>query len=113
LVSFIFHIFGTPIRDCQEDTPVASSSSSELTPTTTKYKKKKILHLSGFQPTGNAVKVKGVVAHSPRHGALFARCRSLIGLTLDTQLHNVISVLRPSDSANNSTNHTTNLAKQP
>ena len=47
-------------------------------------------NLSRFQPSGDAVEVERVVAHSPGHRALFWRSRRLIGLAFDAQVHDVI-----------------------
>ena len=49
-------------------------------------------HLSGLEPPGDAVKVEGMVAHTPSHCALFAGGRRLVGLTLDTCSANYISL---------------------
>lgn len=37
------------------------------------------------------MEVEGVVAYSPSHGALFTGRRGLVGLALDTKIHNVVS----------------------
>lgn len=47
--------------------------------------------LAGLQPTGNAMKVKGVVANTPSDCAFFRCRRGLIGLTFNTEVHDVIA----------------------
>lgn len=47
--------------------------------------------MAGLQPAGNAVEVKCVIADTPRHGALLGRRRSLVGLTLDAKVHDVVA----------------------
>mmetsp|Transcript_16529 Transcript_16529/g.39678 ORF Transcript_16529/g.39678 Transcript_16529/m.39678 type:complete len:232 (-) Transcript_16529:279-974(-) len=44
-----------------------------------------------LEPPGDAVEVEGVVAHAPRHCALLARLRTLVGLALDAGVHDVIA----------------------
>ncbi len=39
--------------------------------------------LSGLEPSGDAMEVEGVVAHSPGHGTLFTGVGHLVGLALD------------------------------
>lgn len=48
-------------------------------------------HLSCLQPSGDAVEVECVIADAPCDGALLARGRSLICLTLDAEIHDVIA----------------------
>ena len=40
---------------------------------------------------GDAVEMKGVVAHSPSHSAFFGRGAGLVGLALDAQIHDVVA----------------------
>ena len=40
-------------------------------------------NLSGLQPARDAVEVKGMVAHSPCHGALFTSSRGLVCLAFN------------------------------
>jgi len=48
-------------------------------------------YLAGLQPSGDTVEVECMVADSPSNSALFAGCRSLVGLALDAQIHNMVS----------------------
>jgi len=52
-------------------------------------------NLTGFQPSGDAMEMKGVVANSPSNRALLTRCGGLICLALDAEVHDVI----PADGA--------------
>lgn len=47
-------------------------------------------HLPGFEPPRDAVEMKGVVTDSPSNRALFRSSWCLVGLTLDTKIHNVV-----------------------
>jgi len=47
--------------------------------------------LAGLQPSGDAVEVEGMIADPPSNSAFFARRRSLVGLTFDAEIHDVIS----------------------
>ena len=48
-------------------------------------------HLTGLEPSRDAVEVEGVIAHAPGHGALLGRGSGLVGLTLDAQVHDVVA----------------------
>lgn len=48
-------------------------------------------HLSCLEPTRNAVKVEGMIANAPGHMTLLRCGRRLVGLTLDAQVHDVIT----------------------
>merc|ERR1719270_2407337 len=52
-------------------------------------------NLSGLEPSGDAVKVEGVGAHPPGHGAFFTGGTGLICLTLNAKVHDVV----PADGA--------------
>jgi hypothetical protein len=43
------------------------------------------------------MKMEGMVAHAPGHGALLACGAGLIGLTLDAQVHDVVPVIEDPD----------------
>lgn len=47
-------------------------------------------HLPGFEPPRDAVEMKSVVTDSPSNRALFRSSWGLVGLTLDTKIHNVV-----------------------
>jgi hypothetical protein len=47
--------------------------------------------LASLEPTRDTMKVEGMVAHAPGHGALLRGYRGLIGLALNAQVHDVIS----------------------
>jgi len=47
--------------------------------------------LAGFQPTGDAVEVESMVAYTPSHGTLLAGGGSLVGLTFNAKIHNMVS----------------------
>lgn len=47
--------------------------------------------LPRLQPPGNAVKVESMVADSPGNSALVVGSRNLIGLTLNAEVHNMVS----------------------
>jgi len=48
-------------------------------------------NLSSLQPSGNAVEVEGVIANSPCDGAFFVGSSALVGLTFDTEIHDMVS----------------------
>jgi hypothetical protein len=48
-------------------------------------------HLSSLKPTGDAVKMEGVVADSPGYSALFGRGGCLVGLTFDAEIHDMVT----------------------
>lgn len=47
--------------------------------------------LTCFEPSRDAVEVKGVVALTPSDGAFFGGCGALVGLALDAEVHDVVS----------------------
>lgn len=47
-------------------------------------------HLSGLQPAGNTVEMESMVADTPGYSALLRGCRSLVGLALYTEIHDVV-----------------------
>jgi len=47
--------------------------------------------LASLQPARDAVELKGVIADTPSHCAFFAGGRSLVGLTFDAKIHDVVS----------------------
>ena len=47
--------------------------------------------LSSLEPPGDAMEVEGVVAHASSHGALLGSGRRLVGLALDTEVHDAVS----------------------
>ena len=51
-------------------------------------------HLAGFQPSANAVKVEGMIAYSPSNCALLAGRTSLISLTFNAKIHDVVPANR-------------------
>ena len=52
-------------------------------------------NVPGFEPSGDAVEVVGVVACAPGDVAFLSGGRDLVCLALDTELHDVV----PADSA--------------
>jgi hypothetical protein len=65
--------------------------------------------LARFQPSRNAVKVEGMIAHSPSNRAFLARGRRLVRLTFNTKLHNVISENKKMNKTNKKTHPTITL----
>jgi len=47
-------------------------------------------NLSCLEPAADAVEVEGMVTHPPGNSALLAGGAGLVGLTLDTQVHDVV-----------------------
>jgi len=47
--------------------------------------------LTSLQPSRDAVEMEGMIADSPSNGTLFTCCRCLICLTLDAQVHDMVS----------------------
>ena len=47
--------------------------------------------LPGLEPPRYAVEVEGMVAHAPRDCALLRRCRCLVRLALDAEIHDVVA----------------------
>jgi len=47
--------------------------------------------LACLEPAGNAMEVESVIADTPSDGALLGSGGRLVGLTLDAQIHDVIS----------------------
>jgi hypothetical protein len=68
--------------------------------------------LPRLQPSRNAMEVKGVVAHTPCHHTLVARCRSLVRLALNAQVHDMVpadgAVVHHNICASKSAKHTRN-----
>jgi len=50
--------------------------------------------LPSLQPSGDAVEMKGVIAYSPSDSALFIGGSTLVCLTLDAEVHDVVSADR-------------------
>ena len=48
-------------------------------------------NLSRFQPSRDTMEMKSMITHSPSHRALFRGNRSLIGLTFNAQIHDMVS----------------------
>lgn len=48
-------------------------------------------HLAGLEPTGDAVVVEGMVADTPGNGTLFIDSRSLVCLTLNAEIHDMVT----------------------
>lgn len=48
-------------------------------------------HLAGLEPARNTMEMEGVVANAPSYGALLARGRGLVRLTLNAEVHDVVS----------------------
>ena len=48
-------------------------------------------NLTSFQPSGDAMEMKGMITHSPSHRALFGGYRCLIGLAFNAKIHNMVS----------------------
>lgn len=47
--------------------------------------------LTGLEPARDAMEVEGMITDTPSHGTLLTGGRSLVGLALDAQIHDMVS----------------------